>query len=119
MTKPQAKETAAETIRIVAETEKQIAELNAKKTVTLGEAEGQAKQLQQEATSQKFQLAVEAFGDPQAYNKWQFAQGLPDEIDLRLLYAGEGTLWTDLKNLLPTLPIQPPPAKPKTAPAAK
>jgi hypothetical protein len=46
----------------------------------------------------KFRLAVQAFGTPQAYNDWVFATGLPDDIDLKLMYAGEGTLWTDMKN---------------------
>ena len=104
-----AREMDAETKKMIAEIDKKIAELDAKKTVTLGEAKSKANLMEQEAKAQKFELAVKAFGDPAAYNKWEFAQGLPDTIDLRLLYAGEGTLWTDLKNVMPTLPIQPPP----------
>jgi hypothetical protein len=117
-----AKETEAKTKQLVAQIDKQIAELDAKKTVMIGEAKATASKLQQEAEAQKFELAIEAFGDPAAYNKWEFAQGLPDPIDLRLFYAGEGTLWTDLKNVMPTLPIAPaPPAadKPLTKPATK
>ena len=81
--------------------------MEAQKTVKLGEAKAKAEQLQQEATAQKFQVAVEAFGTGDAYNKWQFAEGLPPEIDLQLFYAGEGTLWTDLKNVQPTIPLRP------------
>jgi regulator of protease activity HflC (stomatin/prohibitin superfamily) len=112
-----AKEMEAETKKLVAQVDKQIAELDAKKVVLLGEAKATASRLQQEAEAQKFELAVQAFGDPDAYNKWEFAKGLPEPIDLRLFYAGEGTLWTDLKSVLPTLPITPAAATEK--PAAK
>ena len=101
-----AKEVAAETRQKVAVIDRQIAELDAKKTIMIGEAEGHAKQLKQVAEAQKFQLAVEAFGTASSYSKWQFAEGLPTTIDLRLLYAGEGTLWTDLDSFMPTLPLQ-------------
>lgn len=113
-----AKELEAEGKQLVAQIDRQIAELDAERTVTLGEASAEAKRLQQEAEANKFELAVEAFGDPAAYNKWEFAQGLPELIDLRLFYAGEGTLWTDLKSVMPTLPITPP-EKPKQSPAPK
>ena len=96
----------AEKRQMVAKVDKQIAELDAKKVVTLGEADAKAEQMQQEARAAKFALAVEAFGDGDAYVRWQFAEGLPDKIDLRLLYAGEGTLWTDLKNITPTVPLR-------------
>ena len=102
----EAQEIGAETKQLVAAVDKQIAELDAQKTVKLGEANAKAEQLQQEARAQKFQLAVEAFGDGDAYNKWEFAEGLPPEIDLQLFYAGEGTLWTDLKNAVPTVPLR-------------
>lgn len=102
----EAREIEAETEQLVAAIDKQIADLEAQKRVVLGEADATAEKLQQEARAQKFQLAVEAFGTSPAYNKWEFAQGLPESIDLRLLYAGEGTLWTDLKNVVPTLPLR-------------
>jgi hypothetical protein len=89
----------------VAATERRIAELDAKKIAMLGKAKASADQLQKEATSQKFNLAVKAFGNSGAYTRWQFAEGLPENIQLQLFYAGEGTLWTDLKNVMPTLPI--------------
>ncbi len=38
-------------------------------------------------------------------------KGLPEKIDLKLLYAGEGTLWTDLKNITPTVPLRQPKKK--------
>ncbi len=100
-----AKEVEAETKQLVAEIDRQIAELDAQKTVLLGQATAGAEQLKQEAEAGLFQLAVEAFGDSSAYNKWQFAEGLPNDIELKLFYAGEGTLWTDLKTVMPTLPL--------------
>jgi len=48
-------------------------------------------------------LAVEAFGTGAAYNQWVFATGLPIDIDLQTIYAGEGTFWTDLKGFTETL----------------
>jgi hypothetical protein len=63
---------------------------------------------------------VKAFGNAGAYTKWQFAEGLPEDIQLQLFYAGEGTLWTDLKGVMPTVPLTNPAATPRpagTAPA--
>jgi hypothetical protein len=105
----------AATKQQVAVIEKHIAEFDATKTEKLGKAKAQSDQLMKEATSQKFDLAVKAFGNANAYSKWQFAEGLPEDIQLQLFYAGEGTLWTDLKGIMPTLPLVNPPASPKPA----
>jgi hypothetical protein len=99
--------TVAETEKKVAAIDRQCAEIDAQKTVALGEAENAAKKMQQEARAQLFELAVKAFGDPTAYTKWQFAQGLPEDIELKLIYAGSGTLWTDLKGLTPVINVKP------------
>ena len=98
---------AAETEKKVATIDRKCAEIDAQKTVALGEAENAAKRMQQEAQAQLFELAVKAFGDPAAYTKWQFAQGLPDYIDLKMIYSGPGTLWTDLKGLTPVFNVKP------------
>ena len=45
---------------------------------------------------------IKAFGEIRRL----FAEQLPEELDLKLFYAGEGTLWTDLKSITPTLPLQ-------------
>lgn len=109
----------AESKQLVAAVDKKVAEIEAQKTQQLGKATAEAEQLMKEAESQKFDLAVKAFGNPDAYSKWQFAQGLPENIQLQLFYAGEGTMWTDLKNITPTLPIaQPPAAKAPTTPSS-
>ncbi len=93
-----AQETIAKTLQLVAAIDKDTAVLEAQANVVLGEAEAKAKQLSEEAKADKFHLAVEAFGSGSAYNQWVFASGLPEDIRLKLLYAGEGTFWTDLKG---------------------
>lgn len=94
----QAAKTDAITGRMIAAIRKETAELRAKAVTILGEAENKGKELIEEAKADKFRLAVEAFGTADAYNDWIFASGLPDNVDLKLLYAGEGTLWTDMKS---------------------
>ena len=98
---------AAETEPQVATIDRQCAEIEAQKTVAIGEAENAAKRMQQEARAQLFELAVKAFGNASAYTKWQFAQGLPESIELKMIYSGTGTLWTDLKGIVPTVNVKP------------
>mgnify|MGYP002623535808 FL=1 len=93
-----AAETGAETKKLVAAIDRKSAELEAEATVLLGQAQAQARLMQEEARSDKFRLAVESFGAGEAYNQWVFATGLPDDIELNMIYAGEGTFWTDLKG---------------------
>lgn len=100
-----AREIEAETKQLIAKIDLETAELDAKKTVLLGRANSEAKKLAAEATADKFRLAAQAFGTTEAYNKWEFAENLPETLDLNLFYAGQGTLWTDLKNITPTLPV--------------
>ena len=94
----EAEETKAGTAKQVAAVARETAELDAQATVTLGKATASVKQQSAEAKSELFKLAVDAFGSGKAYNQWVFATGLPDDIQLDLFYAGEGTLWTDLKG---------------------
>ena len=108
--KKQVAETEAETEKLVAAIKKETAALEAQATLVLGEAEAGGKKLVEEATSQKFKLAVDAFGSPTAYNNWIFASQLPEDIKLRLFYAGPGTLWTDLGRnggVQMTYPVKP------------
>lgn len=93
-----AEETKAETVQKIAAIDRETAELEAAATILRGEATAGAETLMQEAKSQKFQLAVQAFGSGLAYNQWVFATGLPKDIRLNMLYAGQGTFWTDLKG---------------------
>ena len=96
-------ETGAETEKFVAKIDRQVAELEAQATVVLGQASAEAEKLQKEARAGKFGLAVAAFGSGEAYTRWVFASSLPENINLHLLYAGEGTFWTDLKGFSETM----------------
>jgi regulator of protease activity HflC (stomatin/prohibitin superfamily) len=99
----QAQETIAETSKLVAAIDKQTALAEAEATRLLGQATAESRKLTEEAKSAKFQLAVDAFGSPDAYNRWVFAQGLPENIQLDLIFAGDGTFWTDLKGFTETM----------------
>jgi hypothetical protein len=93
-------ETDAETRKLIAAIDKDTAGLKAQASLVLGQAENDGKKLIEEAKANKFKLAVDAFGTPAAYNNWTFAKNLPDNIEIKMLYAGNGTLWTDLKEAL-------------------
>lgn len=98
----------------VARIERQIAEIESRKIVVLGKAEADVSELtnQAEATGQR--MLIEAFGSGAAYNLHTFAENFQPE-SVRLLFAGEGTLWTDLNKLqdAATLELLKPPASPK------
>lgn len=111
-----AAETAAETRKLVAAIARQTADLESEAKLALGQAENEGKKLVAEAESGKFKLAVEAFGGADAYTRWVFASNLPDKIELQLLYAGPGTLWTDLKDAVRVVTE---PAKATTPAAAR
>jgi regulator of protease activity HflC (stomatin/prohibitin superfamily) len=98
-----AEETRAETVQKQATIDRRTAEIQAQATILKGEAEASAKKLLEQARAQKLQLAVSAFGAPESYNQWVFATGLPEDLRLHLLYAGDGTFWTDLKGFSDTL----------------
>ncbi len=110
-----AKKIDAQTARMVAAIKRETAELNAEAATMLGQAENEGKTLIEQAHADRFRLAVEAFGSAEAYNDWIFASNLPDNVELKLLYAGEGTLWTDSEALgiRANIPIQQTPADKK------
>jgi regulator of protease activity HflC (stomatin/prohibitin superfamily) len=104
-----AAETRADTRKLVAAIAKETANYKAESRLVLGEATNKGKQLVEEAKAGRFKLAVDAFGTPTAYNNWTFATNLPDNIELRMLYAGPGTMWTDLQGAVRIMaaPISP------------
>jgi hypothetical protein len=81
----------------VAAVDLQIATLEAERELILGKAAAQVDRLKNEAEARGAQLLVEAFGSPQSYNLYTFARNF-QPTDLRLIFAGPGTLWTDLKS---------------------
>ena len=91
-------ETEAKTVQLVAAIDKETATIEAQTTVVLGQANAEAEKMLHEAEAQLFELAVQSFGKPEAYNQYIFATEMPEKVDLQLIYAGEGTLWTDMEN---------------------
>lgn len=98
-----AKELEAETERLQAEIDAKTAMVQAQTTKLLGEANAKKVELTQQAEADRFRLYVSALGGSDAYNKYVFAEGLPDDVRLGIFYAGPGTLWTDLKGFEQTM----------------
>lgn len=75
----------------------EIAQLDAKRVEILGKAGADVERLKNEAQAKGAKLLVDALGSPQAYNKYTFAKNF-QPTELRLIFAGPGTFWTDLKS---------------------
>lgn len=83
----------------IAQKQQEIANIEAAKTILLGEANATVKRLRGEAASKAVEAKIKAFGDnPKAYANYSFAQKIPRDLKINLIYSGEGTLWTDLEN---------------------
>lgn len=94
----QVAETQGETTKLVAEIARQTAQVLAEKVTRLGKAEAEVVRMVDGEKARGFQLKAEAFGDPVAYNLWNFARNLNPDVAVNILHAGEGTLWTDLEK---------------------
>jgi hypothetical protein len=81
----------------VASIQLEISALEAQTTQILGKAGADVDRLKNEAEARGAKLLIDAFGSPQAYNSYIFAKNF-QPTDLRLIFAGPGTFWTDLKN---------------------
>jgi hypothetical protein len=81
----------------VATIDKQIALLDAEKTRVLGRAKARVEELRNQAEADGKQMLVEAFGTGRAYNLYTFAESFAPE-SIKLIFAGEGTFWTDLRD---------------------
>jgi hypothetical protein len=92
------KEIAAETLKLAAEIDAQTAAVQAQITTTLGEAEAKKAELTNQAEAERFQQYVQILGGPGNYNRYMFAEQLPEDLSLGIFHAGPGTLWTDLKG---------------------
>ncbi len=89
----------ADTTRQMAAIEKQTATVRASKTVALGQAEASSVRMVGEEQAKGFGMKVRAFGqDGGEYALYEFAMRLNPDLRINLIHAGEGTLWTDLKN---------------------
>ncbi len=94
----QAQELDAQRDLEVATIEREIAELEAGTTRTLGKATAQVEQLKQQAEADGKRMLIEAFGTGRAFNLYTFAETFDPE-SIRLIFAGEGTFWTDLNRM--------------------
>jgi hypothetical protein len=81
----------------VAAIEQQIAALDAQRTQIMGKAAADVERFKNEAEAKGAKMLVDAFGSPAAYNQYIFAKNFQPQ-DLRLIFAGPGTFWTDLKS---------------------
>jgi hypothetical protein len=75
----------------------QVAQLDAQRVQILGKAKAGVEQMKNEAEAKGASLMVQALGSPQAYNQYIFAKNF-QPTELHLIFAGQGTLWTDLKS---------------------
>ena len=113
-----AAEIAAQRDLDVAKINLEISQLDAQRTQILGKAAADVARLKNEAEAKGAKMLVDAFGSPQAYNLYTFAKGFEPK-DLKLIFAGPGTFWTDLKTFeqvggaQQVLQEQQQPAKPK------
>ena len=92
-----AAETDAQRDLSVATVNLQVAQLDAQRVQILGKATADVARMKNDAEAKGAKLLVEALGSPQAYNQYIFAKNF-EPTDLRLIYAGPGTFWTDLKS---------------------
>ncbi|MFA7231013.1 MAG: SPFH domain-containing protein [Victivallaceae bacterium] len=83
----------------VAQIAQQTANVRADVTRTIGQANATITSMIEGEKSRGFQLKVNAGGGPEAYNLLIFSEELNPELQMQVIHAGEGTLWTDLKNL--------------------
>ena len=90
----------------VAEINLEKAEVQAEITRVSGEAEVKAKFVVENEEALGRKLRAQVFQNPAVLAELRFVEELNPEVGIRIMHAGEGTLWTDLKNLAPTLPVK-------------
>lgn len=81
----------------VAQIDLEVAKLTSQRTEILGKAAADVEQMKHDAEAQGAKLLVEALGSPDAYNRYTFAKNF-EPTEVRLIFAGPGTFWTDLKT---------------------
>lgn len=108
-----AAQTRNEVATIAAEAALEVAQINLEKaavqaqiTQVQGEAKVQAEfaVANEKALGEKLRASV--FQNPATLAELTFVDKLNPGIGIRIIHAGEGTLWTDLKTLAPTIPVK-------------
>jgi hypothetical protein len=102
----QVNQIAAETRLQVAELARQTAAIRADVRRKLGSAEAKVVEMKGRAEGEGYALQVKAAGTPQDYIDLEFAKQLPVKLQLSLIYAGPGTLWTDLEKAGQAAPLE-------------
>jgi len=82
------------------------AKIQAKITETRGEAEVKAKFVVENEEALGLKRRASAFKDPSLWADLTFADALNPDVRIRVIHAGEGTLWTDLKGASIAVPAQ-------------
>lgn len=90
----------------VAELARQTAAIKADVRRKIGSAEAKVVELKGKAEGDGFSQLVAAAGGASDYNALQFAKQLPERVKLSLIYAGNGTLWTDLEKAGAAAPLE-------------
>lgn len=98
-------ELGAQTRVMVAELAKQTAVIKADTRRKLGAAEATVKEMLGKAQGDGYGLQVKAVGTPTDYAYYNFVQALPAKMSMSLIYAGAGTLWTDVDKALKAAPL--------------
>jgi hypothetical protein len=88
----------ADAVLQFAQVEKQTALIRADKARKLGRAQAESIQRVEGERAKGFVMKTQALGDPMSYNLAEFAKGLSNDLQIRILHAGPGTLWTDLEK---------------------
>jgi hypothetical protein len=101
----QVNEIAAQTRLLVADLERQSAAIRADTKRKIGAAEAKVVELKGKAEGEGYTQRVEAAGGPADFIAYEFAQKLPPKLRLSLIYAGPGTLWTDLEKAGDVAPL--------------
>ena len=97
---------------IEADTRLQVAKLKLKQAEILAstrklleESKVQAKFMVDNETAKGELLKAQALGNPALMSKLHMVDQLPQKVETKVIYAGNGTLWTDLKN--PAIAVTP------------
>lgn len=85
----------AEMTKQIAVIARETAQTNADRDVILGKAQADATKLVGGEKAKGLELKVRALGGAKAYTRSQIAESIRDDMKIRILHAGEGTLWTD------------------------
>ena len=71
-----------------------------------GEAQVKAKYLVENEAAKGELLKAKALGDTALMSQLHMIDKLSPNVETQVIYAGEGTLWTDLKNPAVSIPAK-------------